>query len=64
MPKPNVLEQVYNLMATDDADMVDQSNRIENAYAAADEKGKALIDEVFACLCGYSLKTILAGDAL
>jgi len=43
-------------MAEDDAD---DSLLLVNLYETADIKGKELIDDVFICLCGWSMKNLL-----
>lgn len=56
----SVVQRVQELMLTDDCD---QSERLQDAYERAAPEQKKVVDEIFICLCGYSLETILAGDA-
>jgi hypothetical protein len=42
------------------SDDEDQSDRLQNLYEGADEAGKKLLDDALTCLCGYSLKTLIA----
>ena len=59
MAKVNILARVEAAMRSDTEDQQDQSDRIERHYHGATERQRALIDDVFACLCGWSLRTIL-----
>jgi len=56
----SVVDKVRELMACDDCD---QSERLRETYEAATPEQRKVVDEIFVCLCGYSLETILAGDA-
>jgi hypothetical protein len=42
----------------------DQSERLAALYETADEKGKDILDQAFICLCGWSLKTLMANADL
>lgn len=54
-PIPDVVGRVEAAMR-DDAD--GDSERILNAYAAADDATKKVVDDIFISLCGYSLETL------
>lgn len=56
----SLIQKIHYLMTNDDDD---QSERLVDTYEQSGPKEKQAIDDVFVCLCGYSLKTILAGDA-
>jgi hypothetical protein len=56
----SVVEKIQELMLHDDED---QSDRVQQAYERASPEQKQPIDEILICLTGYSLATILAGDA-
>lgn len=57
----NILSQVMDAMRTQRGDINEtkESARIVKKYKESDEKGKALIDDVFISLCGYSLETLI-----
>lgn len=61
MSTVNVIERVEAAMRSDDEDTEDQSERLVEAYQRATPEARAVVDEIFACLCGWELKTILAG---
>lgn len=56
----SVVERVQELMLHDDDD---QSERLQETFERASTEQKQAINEIFVCLCGYSLETILAGEA-
>jgi hypothetical protein len=51
----SIAEKVFMSMGSDDTD---DSDRLMRLYDDADEKGKALIDDVLICLCGYSMPSL------
>lgn len=57
----NILNQVMDAMSTQCGDINEkkESAKIAKKYKESDEKGKALIDDVFISLCGYSLDTLI-----
>lgn len=55
-----LIEKIQQLMLSDTED---QSERLKSLYESCVANEKEAIDQAFICLCGYSLKTILAGDA-
>jgi hypothetical protein len=50
-----IAEKVFASMGSDDTD---DSDRLERLYDDADAAGKALIDDVLICLCGYSMPSL------
>lgn len=63
MEEVNVLATVRELMLSDDEDEQKQSDRIKNDYEALSTSERGVVDNIFISLCGYSLATILAGEA-
>jgi hypothetical protein len=61
MAKIDIVITVQTLIASDEEDTEKSSTRIAQAYDAADPACKEVIDDIFISLCGYSLKTIIAG---
>lgn len=59
MEERTLIDRVQDEMESDDEDRQKQSAILLSVYDGADEKTKATIDEVFICLCGWSLKTLL-----
>lgn len=55
-----LIEKILQLILSDHED---QSDRLQSLYESCVANEKEVIDQAFICLCGYSLKTILAGDA-
>lgn len=51
----SIIEKAFMSMGSDDTD---DSDRLERLYADADTKGKALIDDVLICMCGYSFDSL------
>jgi hypothetical protein len=51
-----IVQTVAEYIVSDDTD---DSWRIARAYAAATADQKAVVDDIFISLCGYSLKTII-----
>lgn len=56
-----LIEQIQQLILTDGED---QSDRLQYYYESQPIERQGAIDEVFIFLCGYSLQTIIAGDAI
>jgi hypothetical protein len=52
----SLIGRIQHELETDDDD---QSDRLIDLYESADEKGKALLDAAFTCLCGYELRTLI-----
>lgn len=55
----SLIAHVQCVMQEDDADMDDQSERLATVWHEADAAGRALLDEAFIALCGYSLNTLI-----
>jgi hypothetical protein len=51
-----VIERIYRRIQSDDCD---QSDRLARRYERATPNEREAIDDVFICLCGYSLQTLL-----
>ena len=49
-------------MLEDDANTQKQSDIIKSTYENANDTQKALMDECFIALCGYSLESILSDN--
>lgn len=56
----SIVQRVQELMLYDDED---QSERLQETYERASPEQRQAINDAFVCLCGYSLETILAGEA-
>ncbi len=54
-----LIDQVELEMTTDDEDRVYQSDRLIDEYNNASEEAKRVVDEIFICLCGWRLSTLL-----
>jgi hypothetical protein len=61
MSDVNVLERVEAGMASDTERSDKQSELLVEAYHRATPEAQAVVDEIFICLCGWSLDSILAG---
>jgi len=55
----NLMERIQEQIRTDDEDTEKQSSKLMDIYAATDEKGRALIDDVMMTLCGWRLATLI-----
>lgn len=55
----NIVTQIQEAMASDDDD---QSDRLRRQYEEASPEHKAVLDEAFISLCGWSLKTLIERD--
>lgn len=53
----NIIERVIQAISKDDENTNKQSQYLVDSYA--NSKHKKDIDEVFICLCGYSLATLI-----
>jgi hypothetical protein len=58
----NILARVEAAMASDTEAQEKQSDVIAQAYQLASPATRAVLDDVFAALCGWSLRSILAGE--
>lgn len=52
----NVFHTQYE---TDEESFEKKGARLMSTYINADDNGKALIDDIFITLCGYSLKSLI-----
>jgi hypothetical protein len=59
----NLITKIYWEMTTDDDGNDKQAQILENEYMDATEDQQKAIDRVFIALCGWSLKTLIEGDA-
>lgn len=59
----NLIEQVLEAMQTDDENSDKQSRILKRDYEAATAAQRLAIDNAFICLCGWSLKTLIEGEA-
>ena len=57
----NVIEKVFEEMATDADGNEKQAQILEQEYMDATEDQQKAIDRVFIALCGWSLKTLIEG---
>ena len=53
-----IVEAIENSMATDDEPNSKKGRRLMVTYDAATDGEKAIVDDIFITLCGFSLKTI------
>ena len=51
-----LIERIYRRIQSDDCD---QSDRLARCYERANPNERQAIDDVFICLCGYSLQTLI-----
>ncbi len=54
-----LIDKIQEEMLSDDEDREEQSAILFAVYVGADKKTQAVIDEIFICLCGWSLETLL-----
>ena len=59
MEEETLIDRVQTEMQSDDEDREKQSAILLSVYEQADKKTKEAINEVFICLCGWSLDTLL-----
>jgi hypothetical protein len=55
-----IVPAIQELIASDDSN---DGDRIRERYETSAPGTQQAIDDIFISMCGYSLKTILAGDA-
>lgn len=56
-----LIERIYRRIQSDDCD---QSERLAARYERAIPSERQAIDDVFICLCGYSLQTLINEETL
>jgi hypothetical protein len=55
-----LIDRIEELILSDDEyPRDDQSDRLIDEYEKASPESKEVIDNIFICLCGYSLKSII-----
>jgi len=54
-----LIDRVQDAMLTDDEDREEQSEILKSIYEEQKPDVKNKIDEIFICLCGWSLETLL-----
>lgn len=54
-----LIDHIQDAIASDDADTARSSERIVNAYTSATPETRAVLDDVFISLCGWSLSTLI-----
>lgn len=58
----NIIDQVQNLIETDEENHENQERHLLESYARVDPVCKRAIDTAFIALCGYGLGTLISGD--
>jgi hypothetical protein len=56
---PYISDQVAEEIATDDDNPARNTERIIAAYESASTEIRAVVDDIFTSLCGYSLQTLI-----
>ena len=59
LPYKQIIPFVQSEMASDDGYKERDNILIQTTYQNANDIQQALIDDIFICLCGYSMKTII-----
>ena len=59
MEEKTLIDRVQDAMLTDDEDREEQSEILKSIYEEQKPDVKNKIDEIFICLCGWSLETLL-----
>ena len=59
MEEQTLIDRVQEAMSADDEDREKQSEILLNIYKESDQATKNKVDEIFICLCGWSLKTLI-----
>lgn len=54
-----LIEEFIRAVQSDDEPWDKKGERLIRTYQSADDKGKALIDDLFITLCGWSLETLI-----
>ena len=62
MEDRTLIDRVQEAMLSDDADREKQSELLIFLYEEASPDAKNKVDEIFICLCGWSLQTLLKGQ--
>ncbi len=59
MDEQTLIDRVQQAMLTDDEDREEQSELLLSIYNELDRNTRNKVDEIFICLCGWSLKTLI-----
>jgi hypothetical protein len=59
LPYKQIISYVTDEILSDDGNANKNSSRIQNTYRDANEVQRAIIDDIFMSLCGWSMKTII-----
>ncbi len=62
MTKTNLIYKIYELIETEEGNQDKFSEKIINKYKKTTTSNKAIIDDIFIDLCGYSLETLINGE--
>lgn len=57
----NLVERIQNLIASDD---VDQGERMVRDFQTLSQSQREAVDDIFICLCGYRLTTLIEDESL
>ncbi len=61
MEEKTLIDRVQEAMLSDDEDLEEQSAILRSIYEEQGRAARNKIDEIFICLCGWSLETLLKG---
>lgn len=61
MAKQSLIDKIEEAMATDGDRKNSESVRMKRLYKEANAQTKETIDQIFICLCGWSLGTLIKG---
>ena len=59
MDEQTLIDRVQRAMWDDDEDREEQSAILRSIYDELDKATRNKVDEIFICLCGWSLKTLI-----
>lgn len=59
LPYKQIISYVTDAILSDDDNQNKNNTRIQNSYRDANEVQRAIIDDIFISLCGWSMKTII-----
>ncbi len=59
MDEQTLIDRVQQAMLTDDEDREEQSAILKSIYEELDKATRNKVDEIFICLCGWMLKTLI-----
>jgi hypothetical protein len=51
-----LISHIHQAISSDDTD---QSQKLADLYLSTNEAGRELLDQAFACLCGWQLQTLM-----